>query len=339
MLISAMLTNCRPKCEEDWKKSSGVTEGISTMKATIGMFRSDSLLFALVLVLLSPVTAFRQPLRKPEFRIKTGQVDDIGRIDYDTKTGDYIFRWKGLDGTEKRAIFIPEWKAKLTVTATVHKTQKGFRYTYVLTNAPKSPQAVVLFELAMTQEPEDVRVSHGWKFWGVSETVVGKLASFSTYKGLPLKPGQSLKIEFFSRFPPGVVKCYAAGDAPIMKVPEEMPGELQDRLPKGIAQSYLWGWTIGPIERVSLPRLFTDWQIAIKEGWVKDEKVARQITKELRQILQMVRQKRSEEVQKRVRTLVQFVRQNRKLFEPEAQALLILTLPYLTGRLRGNSKG
>ena len=83
------------------------------MKATIGMFHSDSLLFALVLVLLSSATAFRQPLRKPEFRIKTGQVDDIGRIDYDTKKGDYIFRWKGLDGTEKRAIFCPRVESQI----------------------------------------------------------------------------------------------------------------------------------------------------------------------------------------------------------------------------------
>ena len=299
-----------------------------------GMSRSNILLLVL-LTLSSLAFAQRRPLRKPDFRIKTGQVDNIGRINYDPKTGDYILQWIGLDGKPKRATYVPSWKAILTVTATVRPQGEGFHYVYILSNAPNSPQAVDGFSLKISLQPSKVRVSNNWEFWGIEGSMVGKLARFSAHGRLsssPLKPGSSLRIEFSSPFPPGVVKCYASGDAPLMRVPEELPQELEDRLPKGMVQEYLFGFTIAPTEKPSLQPLVSDWEISVKEGWVKDEQVGRRLSHELQRILRLVYQKRCREAQGKVNQVIRFAQHNRKLLEPEAQALIFLTLPYLMKR-------
>ncbi len=297
------------------------------------MFRSNIVFAVLVPMLLTISYAQRRPLSKPNFRIRTGQVDNIGRIDYDPKTGNYIFQWKGMDRKMKEAVYVPRWKAILTIIATVQSQPNGFRYTYVLINAPKSPQAINGFGLVISEELKQVRVSLGWRFRGIVKTTIGKLADFF-YEELPLKPGSSLRIEFLSPYPPSIIKCYASGDVPIMRVPEEMPGELEDRLPRGIEETELRGWTVGPVAKVSFSRLLSDWQVAIKEGWVKDEKVAGRVAQDLRQILLMVNQKRYEQVQRKAKALIQFTKQNQKLLEPEAQALVFFTLPYLINRLQ-----
>jgi len=307
------------------------------MKGTTGMFRFEAALTVILALMLQAVAhSHRRPLSKPGFRIRIGQVDNIGRVDYDPKTGNYIFRWKGMDGKIKEAVYVPNWKAKVTVIATVLKSHKGFRYVYVLKNEPNSPQAIDSFLIMMVKKPEQVSVSHKWRFWGIEETMVGKAATFSigTPDARPLPPGASLRVEFSSHLPPGVTKCYVNGYAPIMRVPEEMPWELEDLLPKGMAQSYLHGWTVAPVENVSFKKLLSDWQIAAKEGWVREGKVAGQIMQALRQISLMVNQKRYEQVQNKVKTLLQFAQKNQKLLEPEAQALLFFTLPYLVDKLQ-----
>ncbi len=309
------------------------------MKVTTGMLHSTKLLLLALLLaaFLAPAERLpsRKPLRKPDVLIQTGPANNIGRVDYDPRTGDYIFQWQGLDGKPKRAVYVPPWKAIVTVTAEVRPQEEGgFHYSYVVENAPKSPQAVELFYIEMSRAPQKVRVPDKWRFRGVNETVVGKLGQFSTYDA-PLKPGSSLKFEFLSPFPPGTVKCYASGDTPMMRVPEELPGELEDRLPKGgMAGSYLRGLTLAPIENPSFARLVSDWNSGVKEGWVREEWVSNQVTQDLKNVLQLVEVRRYRQVAEKVSEIIRFARQNQKLLEPEAQALLVITLPYLTKKLQ-----
>jgi hypothetical protein len=44
--------------------------------------------------------------------------------------------------------------------------------------------------------------------------------------------------------------------------------------------------------------------------------------------------KRYKQVAEKVSEILRFARQNQKLLEPEAQALLVITLPYLTKKLQ-----
>lgn len=302
------------------------------MKAIIGMsvFDSRIIFWAIALTifgLTSQAFAQRRPLSPPKLSIKTGQVGKIGRIDFDPKTGNYIFTWKGFDGKTKRAVYVPPWKATLTVIAKVKfQPTDNFVYTYTLINSPKSQQSIIGFWLAMSESPKYVRVPKGWKFFGINLTVFGKFADFSGVEK-PIKPGQSIAFELASSYPPGVVTCYADTDAPIMRVPEEMPGELEERLVPG-SEKRLGGKTVGPYRDLTSTKLLSDWQVAIQEGWVKEKKFAHRVQSILRQIILWERQKRTKEIKGAVSKLMNLAQENLKHMEPEAQALLLISLPY-----------
>lgn len=304
------------------------------MRAITGMLVFDGrIIFLAIILMIFNLTlqafAQRRPLSPPKLRIKTGQVDEIGRIDFDPKTGNYIFTWKGLDGKPKRAIYVPPWKASLTVIAKVKfQPPNNFIYNYNLINSPKSLQSIIGFNLAMSESPKYVRVTKGWKFFGVNLTAYGKFADFSGVEK-PMKPGQSIAFEIASSHPPAVVTCYAFTDAPIMRVPEEMPGELEERLPRGF-EGLLRGKTVGPFKGLNFNKLLSDWQIAIQEGWVKEKKFANRVRSILKQIMLWERQKQFGKIREAVGELVNFAQKNHKYMEPEAQALLLISLPHVT---------
>jgi hypothetical protein len=179
----------------------------------------------------------------------------------------------------------------------------------------------------MSDNPKYVRVPKGWKFYGILQTVTEKLADFSAVKK-PIRPGQSVSLEIVSSYPPGVATCYAFTDAPIMRVPEEMPGELAERLPPG-SKERLSGKTIAPQKNLTFTKLLSDWQVAIREGWVKDKKFAQEVQSTLRQIILWERQKQIGKVKEAVSKLMHLSQKNLKHMEPEAQALLLISLPHL----------
>lgn len=88
-------------------------------------------------------------------------------------------------------------------------------------------------------------------------------------------------------------------------------------------------FTIAPFEKPLLQRLVSDWNMSVKEGWVRDKKLAKRLSQNLRRILRLFAEKRLKEAETEVEQTIRFARQNQKLLEPEAQGLIFLTLPHL----------
>lgn len=192
-------------------------------------------------------------------------------IDFDPKSGNYIYRWRGSDGRPVVAIFEPATKVDVVVKAyaEIDSITRRYRYSYEVFNKETSVQDISSFSVEYGGAIQDIKAPKGW--WGLSyhpqhptwvwaaTEMDEKAPPPPSPGGIPIpwariKPGMSLKgFSFESSNPPGIVKCYSQGFTQPIRVPEEMPEELANTLPIGYPQNCVWGKTIGPVEE---PKVF-----------------------------------------------------------------------------------
>lgn len=308
------------------------------MKAITGMY-AFSLLVVASLMMSQPAQnlgAEKRRLLHPSATIRTGAVDSIGRIEYVPQTGNYRFTWRGYDGRLVQATYVPGWKARVTLIASAERLQDGtWCYTYTLCNLSDSPQQVTAVHVTTDAQPLRALVQKGWRFSGVLETHKGNAFEFCVDPGSdphsPLAAGQQLCLQVFSKDPPAVGICFVSTDAPIMRVPEEMPGELEARLPLGL-DGGLRGYTLSPSRRLSAESFMEHWRTAVKAGWVIDKRLVNRLTAQVEQTVKALRRGDRLGAQSALAGVQQLVLQHSQKIEPEAQALLTQSLPYLARR-------
>jgi len=272
-------------------------------------------------------------LLKPAGAIRTGNVDNVGQVRYLKDTGDYLFVWKGLDGRTLQATYVPEWKAQVTLLVSVRReSDNSWRYLYTLRNLPRSPLKVTAVYMLTNVQPLRVWVEKGWRFVGVVDTYKGKAHEFAENPlvgpSSALEPGGELRFQVLSEYPPAVVDCYVSTDAPIIRVPEEMPTVLADQLPHGF-EGGLHGCTLAPTDSLTAQRFLEHWRIAIRVGWVTDKPLARQLTEHVEEAVRAVRRGNRSAAREVLAAIQKLVGQHQKHIEPEAQALLLESLPYI----------
>jgi hypothetical protein len=272
-------------------------------------------------------------LLKPAGVIRTGNVDNVGQVRHLKDTGDYLFVWKGLDGRTIQATYVPQWKAQVTLLVSVRReSDNTWRYLYTLRNLPRSPLQVTAVYMLTNVQPLRVWVEKGWRFVGVVNTYKGKAHEFAenplVEPSSPLKPGAELRFQVLSEYPPAVTDCFVTTDAPIIRVPEEMPTALADRLPRGF-EGGLHGYTLAPTDSLTPERFLAQWRVAIRVGWVTDTPLARQLTEQVEGAVKSVQRGDRSAARDALAAIQKLVGQHQKHIEPEAQALLLESLPYL----------
>jgi hypothetical protein len=276
----------------------------------------------------------RKPLQPPANPLPVGRVRKDGEeaeIRYDTKSGNYLFRWKGTDGRPKQAIYTPPWRVLVVVIAEVqHAPQQTFLYRYTVQVLPDSPQSLRAFTLLTDAPVQAVRVVQAPR--GPVSTVVGTypkhrcpIVEFGFMQSL--RPSERCQVEFRSLLPPGINSCYALGEAPLMRVPEELPSVLEALLPRPGADEAR-GLTIVPVQLPSIERLVQDWQVALAEGWV-ERRVWREVANRLQQLLAQLRRGQRDTAKQIGTGLHHWLLARREACLPEAFALISETLPFV----------
>ncbi|GIV20195.1 MAG: hypothetical protein KatS3mg023_1946 [Armatimonadota bacterium] len=309
------------------------------MKAITGMY----VFSAIVIVSLAnsqptaDVNVDLKRLLQPASTIRTGVVDRVGRIDYVAQTGEYRITWRGNDGRLLQTTYTPEWRAKVTLIASVERLQDStWRYTYTIHNLPRSPHNIVAIYVT-TDDAEPVRTlaQKGWRFTGVPQTHKGQAFSFcvdpASEPYAPLAAGQQVCFQLISKHPPAVGTCFVSSDAPLIRVPEEMPSVLADRLPLGL-DGGLRGYTLSPSRRLSAESFRTHWRAAIDAGWVGDKQLASRLTMYVERTVAALQSGHRLRAQNALATIQQLALEYNEKLEPEAKVLLLQSLPYLVHR-------
>jgi len=283
----------------------------------------------------------RKPLQPPPKPLPIGRVQqdgEEGEIRYDTKSGNYLFRWKGMDGRLKQAVYTPPWRVRVVVIATVKRiSQQTFLYRYTVQVMRDSPQSLSSFTLLTDAPVQAVRVvqvprDHVSIAVGTYPKHARPMVEFGFVQ--PLRPSERCQVEFRSSLPPCIGNCYALGDAPLMRVPEELPGVLEQLLPRpGAAE--VCGLTIVPGQLPSLQRLVQDWQVALTEGWV-EPRVGREVAIRLQQLVAQQRQGRDKAAEQMSTGLHRWLLARREACLPEAFALISVTLPFVLEHSQSN---
>ncbi len=293
-------------------------------------------LLAVMLIATSSAQADQRRLLQPGATIRTGKVNGVGRIEYIRRTGEYRFIWKGFDGRLVEATYIPEWRAKVTLTASAEALPDGtWRYTYTLHNLPSSPQSVTAVYITSDVAPLRVLVERGWRFVGWKETYKGTALCLEVDPAAqpysPLAPGQQLQWHVISGHPPAVGTCFVTTDAPIMRVPEEMPSALADQLPPGL-DAGLRGETLSPRQSLSAETFLMHWRTAVKAGWVRDRRLASLLTTQVEQAVKALQRGDNGQAQRVLAAIQQLASEHRAQLEPEAEVLLLQSLPVVARR-------
>lgn len=270
------------------------------------------LLSGLFLTILQVHSVDRKPLPRPvlkkrmghrptgtRFRYdpKAGKSEEYqvnGEVIYDERTGNFLFRWTGVDGQRKTIVYEPANKLDAVVeVGAVHIPEdNGFRYSYILTNLPSSTRKLQSLYLETQAPVHEVntpdaswysrpltaylrgvfKVSDGW---GWSDTLWARAG---------LLPGEKVEgMSFLSPGLPGIVRCFVRNYRDAKGVGEEMPEELVD----AIAQMN-WeipqGVTVGPVEppRRVQPAAFARkilemLEVSVEQGWIESPSVAQEM--------------------------------------------------------------
>jgi hemerythrin-like domain-containing protein len=76
-------------------------------------------------------------------------------------------------------------------------------------------------------------------------------------------------------------------------------------------------------------RFLEQWRVAIRVGWVTDKPLARQLTEHVEEAVRAVRRGNRSAAREVLAAIQKLVGQHQKHIEPEAQALLLESLPYI----------
>lgn len=281
-------------------------------RGTISMWNSrrrgePSLLLALIpLVVLfahgSGVLADvgeRKPLDRTDWWLDGWIPKGVSR----TADGDFRLSWLGEGGKMVTAILAPAWKVSVVVSAAARAGERGLiTYSYSVRILPESAQPMANFAVGAEVPLFDSVAPPGWRSlrpsfrtevsgWSDAGEVVGapkgSLLEFAFSASTVAEAMEVSRILGGTGFVhtaaslPGVVRCWARGQTEIMRVPEEVPQELQDWRPRPLEDS-VSGWTIGPVAvpygqtaAAHLSRTREYLEKATKEGWVVPELAAK----------------------------------------------------------------
>jgi len=197
----------------------------------------------------------RKPLKKPTIEIKVKSPVWIGRnlktmrdiytelkVEYDPKTGNYVYTWKNLHGELQTRIYEPPIKIDVIVKASVEFDQATgkYKYAYELVNLPTSQQSVHMLVIERKAEIENVTSPDSdWK--GSSKPSANPNAfggkrvwAWTDIKyqrhGIPAGHRQG-GFSFESAGLPGIVDCYAQGYTELPKGREADPKEVYESRP------------------------------------------------------------------------------------------------------------
>lgn len=173
----------------------------------------------------------------------------------DAKARKYAFKWIGLDGEEKTAIFQRADAVDVVVGATVSQIPSGeYLYTYEVKNLPSSGANIKRFlvqNFASNVQPEKSGDFMSGKMF--REFGDGNWISFADVSDdVQINPGEEVTTNLTSLAPPGLVECRASAETVGEGAGEEMPYDLES-IVIGYNE-YPYGYTIGPVESLkSLP--------------------------------------------------------------------------------------
>lgn len=283
----------------------------------------------------------------PEF------IEYYSAVRFDPKTSNYIFSWKGYDGTRKSVIFEPATKIDVIVKVKIESTNRGYKYEYKVVNLKTSLQDIRTFAVEYGAPVVRASSPDGWLSRSfVQKPVWGWLGK----QKLTIKPGDSFAdFTFQSKGLPGIVKCYAQGYTKIMEFPEEKPSEIGKSIPKHF-ENMVSGKTIGPVSvsKDFNPLIFANnlsslVQESFSLGWIDDEEVVRSLEEKLKEAsfniglglnrtLRAIRfiltPKLNREARNSLESFVNEVEsQKDKHILPEAHALLTFNAHYLIDHL------
>lgn len=229
-----------------------------------------------------------------------------------------------------RAVYVPKSKVRVSVVSSVERAETGkWLYTYRFHHLKESPLRLEWVFIMMDEEPSQVWVNKGLRFDGIQKTHLGRAASFSAYPGVA--PDTVVTIRLLSPHPTLLSRCYVMGDAPPMRVPEEMPWALDELRPPGLSDS-VGGYVLVPVSSPTPQRLLADWRIVTQEGWVRDKRLAVELTGYVQQVVRWLSAGRPGAEPEAIQAIADRVQKQGHLLGSEAQALLRWTLPAVLGR-------
>jgi len=256
-------------------------------------------------VLSSPDAASRNVLSKPQPQVVLEP--GLGTVHFDPTTGTFLVDMTTPAGRSKFT-YEPRTNVDVVVEAAVlyDRETSVFSYEYTLQNMRTSKQAVSKFSVECDVESVDVHVPAGWwrvpsfgrpiVTWADKDNTPRGFAPGARLSGCSLRLARSKKIKASSPSGsknedakalggslPGVVRCTAAGEAPVPSIPHlESMDEEDLRLPTP-GEDVVSGRTVGP---VSMPAISTPLErvqqikkyvgIGVEEGWISDGEVAGQ---------------------------------------------------------------
>ena len=335
-------------------------------------------LVAPALVALSPPAdgAERKPLTKPQWDLQviepskeflgvnpeTGEemyYDSGSEITFDSRSGNYILGWESFDGKKKfEVIWEPQTKVEVVIEAKVRALVEThtYEYQYVLANRKTSRQKLQTFVLHCPTTPIEADApDKGWRSSRLPESVWEKtywLWSDVNYMRLGIKPGNSQNgFRIRSAGLPAIVECYAAGDAPALHSPEELPRQISKALHSKmkLLANGVFGVTVGPGEvcdRTSpsadelLNKLLEYTRTSLEQGWIETPEIADRFLELLSSAKLAVQEENSDEAIHALRSVIDEVQRQisseKKGLMSEAHALLKFNASYLLDRLQSN---
>lgn len=278
-------------------------------------------------------------------------------IEFDQKTGNYIFRWRGYRGNPVVAIFEPATKIDVIIKASAElmdTSKHRYMYNYEILNGKDSLQDVSDFWVEYKAPIYNVRAPKGWKGWINSGTRFApptcswganepdETVTPTGWLPVPkarIRPSTSLKgFSFESDGLPGIVNCYAKGFTQAMRVPEEMPEEL-DRIPLNrFPLDLVSGKTIGPVRE---PEVFDRIEFSnyiaslaresLSLGWIgKKEILEGLLTK-----LELAGRGSTEEAKRLLHGMIDEIeKMGEEDMSSESRSLLKLNIFYLLDKIR-----
>lgn len=203
-------------------------------------------------------------------------------VPLNSKAGEYAIKWIGLNGTELTVYYQRPDAIEAMVSADVVRDGDTYVYVYTIANHRNSGQKLSAFVVqTFASDAAPVRIAGGYAGPMTNRTPVFHEGAW-IYFGAScfadrVQPGTSVTVRVRSTMPPGIVGCRVAGGRPGYKgVGEELPAELEDRLP-GYA-AWPKGGTLGPDESLArLPAadrrqyLVTHLSEMHELGWITDK--------------------------------------------------------------------
>ena len=178
-----------------------------------------------------------------------------GAIDYIPATQSFVLSWNGADGTRERMTYEPRTMALPVVATAVtfDAASRLYTYSYEFTNLPGAKQHLQSVYMETTL-PQRARGPNGW-YSAQFTTYLKKQFAVSDGWGLSqidgtlgIPPGQQASgFQLSSVYPPGIVRCWAAGRAaPLAGGNSELPDALHAAL-DAVAWVLPKGSCVGPV--------------------------------------------------------------------------------------------